>query len=147
MATKIKVEQVTAGVMRVLALVAEQDATGVTKAPAATVRNPQYLPVKKCCASCRYRDIERAMRLRFCEVREEEVHPSFCCDRWKMSQGIKVAGSTIGRIKRREYQLFLIRVREMEQLKKKKKLFVKSRSNEDIRRIFERLYGSIYLEF
>ncbi len=84
MATKIKVEQVTAGVMRVLALVAEQDATGVTQAPAATVRNPQYLPVKKCCASCKHRDIERAMRLRFCEVHEEEVHPSFCCDKWKM---------------------------------------------------------------
>lgn len=148
MKKKLNVEMVTVGAMRVMAKLSEMDKAGVQNIiPPATVKNPQYIEVKKCCASCKFRDIERSMRLRFCEKLEIEVRPDSCCDRWKISDGMKAVGSTEGRIKRREYQLFLIRVRELEAVKREKKLFVKSRSNEDIRKVFERLYGSIYVEF
>ena len=41
-----------------------------------TVRNPQGIPVKVCCASCAYRQLVDTQARRRCAIREEKVKPN-----------------------------------------------------------------------
>lgn len=68
--------------------------------------------VKQCCASCQHREIEEE-GTRLCTVMELYVKRKFTCSNWKMSKGFK--DGPRGRVKRREYLMFVLAVRAIEQ--------------------------------
>ena len=105
------------------------------------IRNRFGIRVKKCCASCAFKNLTRAVTERRCKEHAKRVNPGEVCECWKMSSVLRSIQFSDGQIKRREYQLYLLNVRT-EELEKKVK---KQKSIETIRAEFESLYGSIYI--
>ena len=97
--------------------------------------------IKKCCASCEWEDATRLQTKRRCTRLKKDVCPCDCCLKWEMSRKMREVRKSVGQIKRREYQLYLlqIRAREMEEGVEE------GRDVMDIRAEFESQYGSIYL--
>ena len=52
------------------------------------VKNPQGVPIRKCCASCQHRLINME-GVRLCGKMELKVSPLFCCGLWEMRFEIK----------------------------------------------------------
>lgn len=68
--------------------------------------------VKQCCASCQHREIlEDGTRL--CKQMQLYVKRKYVCSKWKKSKRFK--NGPMGKVKRREYLLFVMAVRAMEQ--------------------------------
>lgn len=105
------------------------------------VRNQFGIKVKKCCASCAFKDLKRAVTKRYCKEHAKTVKACGLCQSWKMSSLLRSVEFSDGRVKRREYQLYLLKIRT-EELKNKVK---KQKSIAAIREEFERQYGSIYI--
>ena len=105
------------------------------------VRNQFGIRVKKCCASCAFKDLKRAVTERYCKEHAKTVNPGEVCECWKMSSLLQSMQFSDGQVKRREYQFYLLKVRT-EELEKGVK---KQKSIETIRAEFESLYGSIYI--
>ena len=89
-----------------------------------TVRNPQGIPVKVCCASCAYRQLVDTQARRRCAIREEKVKPNQVCSLWQMSTPLKLVGIGAGMIKRREYLLYYTEQRVEEQERQTRLLLV-----------------------
>ena len=51
----------------------------------ANERNAYGVRVKRCCASCMFKDMTRTVSSRYCTKKERKVNPSGVCDLWKMS--------------------------------------------------------------
>ena len=111
----------------------------------ATVRNPQGIPVKVCCASCANRQLVDDKARRRCMIREEKVKPNQVCSLWQMSVQLKLAGVGVGMIKRREYLLYYLAQRVDELRRKDAGEEVRARRTEYIRKDFESNNCSIYL--
>lgn len=105
------------------------------------VRNPFGVCIKKCCASCKFKDLKRGVTERHCKEHAKTVKACGLCKSWKMSSLLQSVQFSDGQIKRREYQLYLLKIRT-EELEKNVK---KQKSIEVIREEFERQYGSIYI--
>lgn len=63
------------------------------------VRNQFGIKVKKCCASCAFKDLKRAVTKRYCKEHARSVNPSVVCERWKMSNLLKQVGKTQGDVR------------------------------------------------
>ena len=102
--------------------------------------------VKVCCASCEFKTWKADCR-RWCSKRKAEVAAGNYCNRWRMSDQMKRAGTPgDGRVKRKEYLVFLMSVREAEWLTEKQGQKVQEKEVEEIRAEFEQTNGSIFLE-
>ncbi len=55
---------------------------------ASYARNPSGVMVKRCCASCRHREVWRNGQ-RVCVVNREFVESSFRCRKWRMARGLE----------------------------------------------------------
>ena len=110
-----------------------------------TVRNPQGIPVKVCCASCAHRQLVDTAACRRCTIREEKVKPNQACSLWQMSMPLKLAGIGMGMIKRREYLLYYTEQRVEELRRRDAGEHVRARKTETIRKEFESNNCSIYL--
>lgn len=55
-------------------------------------RNEQGIRVKMCCASCAHKDLTRAVSKRYCSINGNCVDPLDVCEKWEMSEQMKVAG-------------------------------------------------------
>ena len=64
-----------------------------------TVTNMFHASVRKCCASCRHRDVEND-GTRICQLMQLKVAPAFVCPRWQMSDGLQNAGMSGGVVKK-----------------------------------------------
>ena len=62
-----------------------------------------------------------------------------------MSKLMELAGSTQGRVKRREYLMFVLEVREAEIKAEEQGQQVEVKTIEEIREVFEQEHGSIFL--
>jgi len=62
-----------------------------------------------------------------------------------MSEQLKMAGRVVGKVKRKEYLMFLVAIREDESLAEQTGLKVTPKSNAEIRAEFEKEHGSIYM--
>ena len=51
----------------------------------ANERNAYGVRVKRCCASCMFKDMTRTVSSRYCTKKDRKVNPSGVCDLWKMS--------------------------------------------------------------
>lgn len=105
------------------------------------VRNQFDVRIKKCCASCAFKDLTRAVTERYCTEHAKTVKACEFCKSWRMSSLLQSMQLSDGQVKRREYQLYLLKVRT-EELEKKVK---KQKSIEIVREEFESQYGSVFI--
>ena len=63
------------------------------------VRNQFGIKVKKCCASCAFKDLKRAVTKRYCKEHARYVKPSEVCECWKMSFQMKAVGKSLGDVR------------------------------------------------
>ena len=110
------------------------------------VANGYGIAIPKRCATCAHKGQTRLMTRRQCLVHEKEVKPKNVCSLWSMSDQMKAAGRGQGMVKRRAYLEYLASVRETEQEARRIGLTITSKTNEDIRRLFEQEHGcSIFI--
>ena len=63
-----------------------------------TVINKYHIQVKKCCASCGFKEVDDD-GVRICTETQEVVKRSFVCPKWKLSKGMQQAGSSRGKVR------------------------------------------------
>lgn len=108
--------------------------------------NGNGMKVKMCCASCAHKALTGKFRYRKCLKHQckTKAH-NVCCD-WKMNKPSQRAGTPgDGQVKRKEYLMFLVSVREAERRAEKQGQAVPEKSIEEIRALFEQEHGSIYI--
>lgn len=109
-------------------------------------KNAFGVVINKCCASCTFKDLTRAVSQRRCKKTGKSVSPSGYCKQWAMSRQLQMAGRSQGKVKRKEYLMHLVAVREEELQVEQRGLKIKPKSIAEIRAEFERKNGSIYLD-
>ena len=109
-------------------------------------KNAFGVVINKCCASCAFKDLTRAVSQRRCKKTGKSVSPSGYCKQWAMSRQLQMAGRSQGQVKRKEYLMHLVAVREEELQAEQRGLKIKPKSIAEIRAEFERKNGSIYLD-
>ena len=108
-------------------------------------RNQHGIEVKKCCASCKHKDLTRLVLARYCSQHHEKVKPRECCEQWEMSEQMEAAGSGRGKVKKKAYLKYVLDVREDESLADQLGIKFPHKSIEQIRRDYEEKNGSIYV--
>lgn len=111
-----------------------------------TCKNAFDVVVNKCCASCAFKDLTRAVTLRRCMKHGKGVRADEVCADWTISEQLQMAGRSQGRVKRKEYLMYLVAVREEESSAAQMGLKTKAKSIEQIRAEFEAQHGSIYMD-
>jgi hypothetical protein len=61
-------------------------------------RNKHGIKVRKMCASCHYKTVDNE-GVRICEEMQLKVEQQFVCKKWVMSDGLKNAGRSGGKLK------------------------------------------------
>ena len=110
-------------------------------------RNNQGVMIKRCCASCAYKQLTDSRTGRRCAIHDAKVKPHNTCGLWQMSSGLEVAGVGMGMVKRKEYLQYLMVQRQEEQKRRESGERVRERKVEVIRREFESNHCSIYFNF
>lgn len=108
-------------------------------------RNKHGVRIARCCMTCAYKVITEQNKLRFCMLDQLTHRRCHMCHDWQMSAQMQGAGTSGGRIKRREYLKFLATTRCEEQWAMENGEEIEPKSIEEIRKEFENLYGSIFL--
>ena len=110
-------------------------------------RNKFGAMVRKCCASCQYKQETRAVTVRHCVKKDKDIEQPCVsvCSCWRMSDGLRMAGMACGRVKSREYLLYLASQREEEGRAVAQGLDVAPKSIDAVRESFEQMYGTIYI--
>ena len=108
-------------------------------------RNQHGIEVKKCCASCKHKDLTRLVLARYCSQHHEKVKPRECCEQWEMSEQMEAAGSAGGKVKKKAYLQYVLEVRADESLADQLGIKFPHKSIEQIRRDYEEKNGSIYV--
>ena len=108
-------------------------------------RNQHGIEVKKCCASCKHKDLTRLVLARYCSQHHEKVKPRECCEQWEMSEQMEAAGSGGGKVKKKAYLKYVLDVREDESLADRLGIKFPHKSIGQIRKDFEEKNGSIYV--
>lgn len=109
-------------------------------------RNQHGIEIRECCASCRYKDLTRLMSSRFCLLHQKKVKPRGHCKEWTMSEQMEAAGWSGGKVKKKAYLKYVLKVREDESLADQLKVQIPHKSLAEIRQDFEAKNGSIYVE-
>lgn len=105
--------------------------------------NNYNFKVKMCCASCAFKEFTRTNAMRMCTRNNIEVPRCYVCDKWKMSKGLMMAGNPEGRVKKYEYLMQVLFVRQKEQEAGIDETLAKS--IEEIRSDYEKNHGSIFI--
>ena len=108
-------------------------------------RNQHGIEVKKCCASCKHKDLTRLVLARYCSQHHEKVKPRECCEQWEISEQMQAAGSGGGKVKKKAYLKYVLDVREDESLADQLGIKFPHKSIGQIRKDFEEKNGSIYV--
>jgi len=100
--------------------------------------NRRGIRVKKGCFSCKLQKFCDSEETRFCKLDKQEHPRCHLCAHWKMSEALKNAGNSGGKIKRREYLEYIAAIRAQEGDEE-------PRDVASIRAEFESQFGSIYV--
>ena len=103
-------------------------------------RNKRGIKVKRCCASCKYKEI-LGNGERICTVGCES-HET--CRHWRMREELRNAGTPFGAIKSKEYLRFVLDIRNREL---NSSCFVSRAELRDISEIRKEYNNSINLKF
>jgi len=95
------------------------------------------ISVKKCCASCAYKEQSRLITKRRCTKSGRDVRPCYLCDCWKMDEKTKAAGKSRGRVKRKEYLDFYRNIRIEEEMR----MYGEPLSANEVKELFWKKYG------
>ena len=79
----------------------------MTKGRITSVRNAQFVKVKRCCASCEHRII-RKDGSRVCHLMELIVEQKYKCKQWQMSKGMRNAGKGGGVVRDKDTKEIVI---------------------------------------
>ncbi len=122
-----------------------------------SVRNAHGCKIKKCCASCQHKCIE-SDGTRVCASMMLKVQQKFKCKKWQMSDGLKNAGKCDGKVKRKEYLIYVQETRSTERLRVGDGTSgmsdgiqngiiteLEHKALEEIRKMFTEKFGSIYV--
>ena len=122
-----------------------------------SVRNAHGCKIKKCCASCQHKCIE-SDGTRVCASMMLKVQQKFKCKKWQMSDGLKNAGKCDGKVKRKEYLIYVQEIRSAERRRVGDGTSGMSddiqngiiteqerKTLEEIRKMFTEKFGSIYV--
>lgn len=52
-------------------------------------KNSYHVNIKKCCASCRYKEVTRLVTTRKCKKKKKRVSPHDQCDDWELNDTLK----------------------------------------------------------
>ena len=63
------------------------------------VPNSHGIAVRVWCASCRYKDLTRAVSLRRCAKHHRNVSAGDVCNDWQMSEQLQLAGKSQGAVR------------------------------------------------
>ena len=110
-------------------------------------RNKHGIRMARCCMSCAYKEETELKTRRVCALDKVVHHLCHMCHDWEMSRSMQGAGTSGGKIKRREYLMFALEIRYEEQLAEEKGEALEPKSIEAIRAEFESKYGSVYWDF
>ena len=78
--------------------------------------NQHGIVIKKCCASCQHKTVEND-GTRICQLMQLKVQQKFKCQKWQPAESFSQAGSSKGKVKRREYLMFVFETRMQEREK------------------------------
>lgn len=108
-----------------------------------STRNAQGIKVKRCCLSCTHKFYDSIGR-RLCDLCQIPVGVKDGCDRWEMHAALKQAGLRPGKVKRKDYLRFVLKVRseekrllELGQIKLKECLSLKQLRTDFGKKIYE----------
>ena len=73
-------------------------------------KNESGIRIRKMCASCHYKTVDNE-GARSCLLTQLRVEQQHVCEKWLMSDGMRHAGYSGGKVKRREYLLFVFELR------------------------------------
>jgi len=65
-------------------------------------RNAFGIQVKKCCASCAHKQLNRTVSQRVCAKHNKEVRAQDVCPGWKMNKTLQALGREWGTVKDKE---------------------------------------------
>lgn len=77
------------------------------------MRNQHGVKIRKCCTSCQHRCIDYD-GVRTCSLMQLVVGQRFRCPQWAVADGLMNAGRSQGKVKRREYLMFVFETRMQE---------------------------------
>ena len=115
-------------------------------------RNKHGIRMARCCMSCAFKEESELKTIRVCSLDKLPHHRCHMCRDWQASQTMQGAGTSGGRIKRREYLMYALAIRCEEQesltptLSKGEGDFMneKYKSVEEIRAAFEKEHGNVF---
>ena len=114
------------------------------------VMNDAGIPVKKCCASCINKCLSSTSQ-RTCALQGklEEVDQLHVCDHWQMEPSFDYAGSGQGRVKKKDFLMFVMLRRRTETQSIELGIISEDdrQSNEELREEYISKFGNIYYNF
>ena len=78
-----------------------------------SMRIQHGIEIKKCCASCQHKKNGNDGG-RICSLMQIVVGQQFTCPKWAVADGLMNAGRSQGKVKRREYLMFVFETRMQE---------------------------------
>ena len=107
-----------------------------------SMRNHHGIEIRKCCASCQHKCMDTDGR-RICGLMQIVVEQRFDCPKWEMAEGQQNAGRSGGKVKRREYLMFVFetRMQEQEAIAAGKMLPTEVATLDSLRKRFEEMTG------
>ena len=108
------------------------------------------IPIGKCCASCINKCLT-STSARTCALRGklEEVAQAYVCDDWKMEPSLDNVGDSQGKVKKKDYLMFVMirRMAENESIELGIISEDDRQSNEELREEYISKNGNIYYKF
>ena len=108
------------------------------------------IPIGKCCASCINKCLSSTSQ-RTCALQGklEEVEQNYVCDHWQMAPNLQNAGGSQGKVKKKDYLMFVMirRMAENESIDLGIISEDDRQSNEELREEYISKFGNIYYKF
>lgn len=109
------------------------------------MRNRYGIEICRCCASCKHRKVTNEGRM--CRKTEDGVESWHLCSRWDMHENLQNAGEGGGKVKKLQYLNYFRQtwLQQREELVAGRMLPTQALSKEEIRKKFNELYGSEFI--
>lgn len=110
------------------------------------VKNPCGIEIRKSCSTCMHR-CEDDEGCQMCKLSGANVTGADLCSAWKMAEGYQQAGRKRGKIKKKEYLMFVQMQREQEDKAIEQGILFEEdcKTSEELRTLYEEEFGNIYI--
>ena len=110
------------------------------------VKTPCGIEIRKSCSTCMHR-CEDGDGCQICKLTGANVTGADLCSGWKMAEGYQHVGRKKGKIKKKEYLMFVQMQREQEDKAIKQGILFEEdcMTSEELRAMYEKEFGNIYI--